>query len=83
MSLLKNLSKEAVIRGVKIKNRIIMPAMGTGLADIEGQVTSEMINYYEERAIGGSVRINLQGIGEGATAGFPFVTAKVVCLPAW
>lgn len=54
MSLLKNLSKEAVIRGVKIKNRIIMPAMGTGLADIEGQVTSEMINYYEERAIGGA-----------------------------
>lgn len=38
----------------KLKNRIVMPAMGTGLASVNGEVTPAMIRYYEERARGGA-----------------------------
>jgi len=37
-----------------IKNRIIMPAMGTGLASAQGEVTPALLRYYEERARGGA-----------------------------
>jgi 2,4-dienoyl-CoA reductase-like NADH-dependent reductase (Old Yellow Enzyme family) len=37
-----------------IKNRIVMPAMGTGLASAQGEVTSAQLRYYEERARGGA-----------------------------
>lgn len=37
-----------------LKNRIIMPAMGTGLASINGEVTPALLRYYEERARGGA-----------------------------
>lgn len=37
-----------------IKNRIVMPAMGTGLASIQGEVTPALLRYYEERARGGA-----------------------------
>jgi 2,4-dienoyl-CoA reductase-like NADH-dependent reductase (Old Yellow Enzyme family) len=37
-----------------IKNRIVMPAMGTGLASAQGEVTPALLKYYEERARGGA-----------------------------
>lgn len=37
-----------------VKNRIVMPAMGTGLASAQGEVTSALLRYYEERARGGA-----------------------------
>jgi 2,4-dienoyl-CoA reductase-like NADH-dependent reductase (Old Yellow Enzyme family)/thioredoxin reductase len=37
-----------------IKNRIVMPAMGTGLASAQGEVTPAQLRYYEERARGGA-----------------------------
>jgi len=37
-----------------IKNRIVMPAMGTGLASAQGEVTPALLRYYEERARGGA-----------------------------
>lgn len=36
-----------------IKNRIVMPAMGTSLASSTGEASDEIIRYYEERAKGG------------------------------
>lgn len=37
----------------ELKNRIVMPAMGTGLASENGEVNDAMIKYYEERAKAG------------------------------
>ncbi|HHW60898.1 MAG TPA: FAD-dependent oxidoreductase [Syntrophomonadaceae bacterium] len=39
---------------IRLKNRIVMPAMGTGLALKSGEVSPAMIKYYEERARGGA-----------------------------
>lgn len=38
---------------LEFRNRIVMPAMGTSLAAASGEVSDEMIAYYEERAAGG------------------------------
>ena len=38
---------------VTIKNRIVMPPMGTGLAFFSGEASPDIIRYYEERAKGG------------------------------
>ncbi len=38
---------------LEIKNRIVMPAMGTSLASFTGEASDEIIRYYEERAKGG------------------------------
>ena len=48
------INQELHIKSVIFKNRIMMPAMGTGLANISGEVTRQMIDYYEERALGGA-----------------------------
>jgi 2,4-dienoyl-CoA reductase-like NADH-dependent reductase (Old Yellow Enzyme family)/thioredoxin reductase len=42
------------LKGLYLKNRIVMASMGTNLADSEGFVTEEMIAYYAERARGGA-----------------------------
>ena len=38
---------------LQIKNRIVMPAMGTNFATEDGFVTEQLKSYYEERARGG------------------------------
>ena len=38
---------------LRLKNRIVMPAMGTSLATSTGEASDEIIKYYEERAKGG------------------------------
>ncbi|MCM3575901.1 NAD(P)/FAD-dependent oxidoreductase [Mesobacillus subterraneus] len=42
------------IGSVTLKNRVVMPAMGTGLASSDGELTEQQIRYYEERAKGGT-----------------------------
>jgi 2,4-dienoyl-CoA reductase-like NADH-dependent reductase (Old Yellow Enzyme family)/thioredoxin reductase len=42
------------IGSVELKNRVIMPAMGTNLGGPNGEVTDHQIAYYEERAKGGT-----------------------------
>ena len=54
MDIARIINQEIEINSVKFKNRIIMPAMGTGLANISGEVTGQMIAYYRERALGGA-----------------------------
>src|SRR4030042_3767554 len=41
------------IGALRLKNRLVMPAMGTLLAGSDGQVTKPMIDYYVERGNGG------------------------------
>lgn len=43
-----------VIRGMELKNRIIMPAMGTKFSGMTSEVTPQLIHYHEARAKGGS-----------------------------
>ncbi|SES63387.1 2,4-dienoyl-CoA reductase [Natronincola peptidivorans] len=38
---------------LELKNRVVMPAMGTSLAGSNGEASSDIIKYYEERAKGG------------------------------
>jgi len=38
---------------MELRNRIVMPAMGTNYADQNGAVTDRLLNYYTERAKGG------------------------------
>ncbi|MDH5419214.1 MAG: FAD-dependent oxidoreductase [Candidatus Bathyarchaeota archaeon] len=47
---------------MKLKNRIVMPPMGTNFASEDGFVTKRLLNYHVERAKGGVGLI----IGEGA-----------------
>jgi 2,4-dienoyl-CoA reductase-like NADH-dependent reductase (Old Yellow Enzyme family)/thioredoxin reductase len=53
MDAYKPLLEPITIGGVQIKNRFVMPAMGTNYADQNGSVTDQMINYYTARAKGG------------------------------
>ena len=45
---------------LQLKNRIIMSAMGTALADESGRVTDRMVAYYAARARGGAGLITPQ-----------------------
>ena len=42
------------IRGMELKNRVIMPAMGTKFSGNTSFVTDKLINYHAARAKGGS-----------------------------
>lgn len=46
--------KEGKIGDLTLKNRVVMPAMSTGQASSDGEVTEQFIRYYEERAKGGT-----------------------------
>ncbi|MBO8159862.1 FAD-dependent oxidoreductase [Thermosyntropha sp.] len=48
------LGRKLIIGKTYFKNRIVMPPMGTGLASVNGEVTEQMIKYYEKRAQGGA-----------------------------
>ncbi len=48
------------IAGLKLRNRLVMPPMGTGLPDHDGHVTDETIAYYRRRAQGGVGLISVE-----------------------
>jgi 2,4-dienoyl-CoA reductase-like NADH-dependent reductase (Old Yellow Enzyme family) len=48
-----NLFREGKIGELTLKNRVVMPAMGTAMSSANGEVTDHQIAYYEERAKGG------------------------------
>ncbi len=48
------------IRGLKLKNRIVMPPMGVFLVDEEGFVTDDTLAYYRRRARGGAGMIMVE-----------------------
>lgn len=47
------LFEEGYIGNMRIRNRTVMPPMGTNLASETGAVTPAMVHYYRERAKGG------------------------------
>jgi 2,4-dienoyl-CoA reductase-like NADH-dependent reductase (Old Yellow Enzyme family)/ribulose 1,5-bisphosphate synthetase/thiazole synthase len=49
----ERLFSKGQIGNLQLKNRIVMPAMGTGFAASTGEASDEIIRYYEERAKGG------------------------------
>ncbi|WP_094607676.1 NADH oxidase [Sporomusa silvacetica DSM 10669] len=67
----KKLFSPGQIGNLTLKNRLVMSPMGTGLANLDGTPSDDMIAYYEARAIGGAgliipeiTRINdVHGIG--------------------
>lgn len=48
------------ISGLQLKNRLVVPPMGTGFAGEDGSVTDRLINYHEARARGGFALITLE-----------------------
>ncbi len=51
--MLKHLFSPSKIGTMEVRNRIVMPPMGTGFGAADGSVTERHINYYEARAEGG------------------------------
>ncbi|RRD94661.1 FAD-binding protein [Clostridiales bacterium COT073_COT-073] len=49
----QKLMEPGYIGKLKLKNRVVMPAMGTSLASSNGEASDQIIAYYEERAKGG------------------------------
>ncbi|HVI39047.1 MAG TPA: NADH:flavin oxidoreductase, partial [Anaerovoracaceae bacterium] len=62
-----NLYSEIKVGGVTLKNRIVMPPMGTNYANVDGTITPRMIEYNTERARGGVGLI----IVEASTVDYP------------
>lgn len=60
------------IGSLQLKNRLIMPAMGTALADLEGKVTERLIKYYQARAKGGAALITPQFAAVSPDSALPF-----------
>ncbi|NTW72247.1 MAG: FAD-dependent oxidoreductase [Eubacteriaceae bacterium] len=48
------------VRGMTLKNRILMPPMGTNFATVSGEVSEDMKKYYELRAKGGTGLITVE-----------------------
>lgn len=49
----KNLFNSGNIGSISLKNRVIMPSMGTMLSTGDGEISDHQIKYFEERAEGG------------------------------
>ena len=49
----KKLLQPGKIGNMELKNRMIMPGMGTNLAAADGTVSDVIVNYYARRANGG------------------------------
>lgn len=63
----ENLFKPLTVRRMTIKNRVVMPPMGTNFAETTGAINDQHISYYEQRAKGGTGLIIL----ENACISFP------------
>jgi 2,4-dienoyl-CoA reductase-like NADH-dependent reductase (Old Yellow Enzyme family) len=50
---IKKLLEPGKIGTLELKNRFVVPPMGTNFADNDGKVTDQMIEYYRKRAEGG------------------------------
>ena len=70
MKVFKRLYEPGYIGSMLLRNRIVMPPMGTSLASPSGFVTEKMINYYAERAKGGVGLIIIENTLVDRTKGF-------------
>lgn len=51
MKFSKLFPKREKIGDLTLKNRIVMPPMGTGLAEMSGEAGEDIIRYYEEKEL--------------------------------
>lgn len=51
-----------MIKGLKVKNRIVMPPMGTKYGSLDGFVNDKTISFYEARARGGVGTVIIEGM---------------------
>lgn len=49
----QKLFSKGKIGSLELRNRVVLPPMGTNMASFTGEATDEIIGYYEERAKGG------------------------------
>jgi len=57
---------------LKLRNRIVMPPMGTNYAEAGGAISQRMIDYYEARARGGTGLIIVEGSGPSVRCSISF-----------
>ncbi|HHT48614.1 MAG TPA: FAD-dependent oxidoreductase [Firmicutes bacterium] len=69
MSSFPTLFSPAKIGSLEIKNRLIMPAMGTGMANKDGTVTDQLYHYHRVRAAGGAGMITVEIVAVHPTTG--------------
>lgn len=62
MTKYKNIFSPLKVKNMTIKNRIIMPPMGTNFAGQNGEINEEHIKYYEQRAKGGTGLIIVENV---------------------
>lgn len=58
----ENLMSPIQIRGMMLKNRVMMAPMGTNLANADGSISEEHKNYYRLRAKGGTGLIMVENV---------------------
>ncbi|WP_010631499.1 FAD-dependent oxidoreductase [Sporolactobacillus vineae] len=56
------LFKPLTVKRMTIKNRIIMPPMGTNFANLDGSMSEDHLSYYRDRARGGTGLIILENV---------------------
>ena len=54
---MKHLFEQLIVKGMELRNRLVMPPMVTNFASEDGAVNRQMIDYYIERAQGGTALI--------------------------
>lgn len=62
MKKFNNIFTTLTVKTMTIKNRIVMPPMGTNYGGTNGEFTEEHIKYYEQRAKGGTGLIILENV---------------------
>lgn len=75
MTKFNRLFQPGKIGKLELKNRLVMPAMGTPYADEDGYITQRIIDYYTERAKGGVGLIIISATAFTAEARFPYLPA--------
>lgn len=75
------------IRGMTLKNRVVMMPMGSDFAGHDGELSDEHIKYYELRARGGTGLIMVENVcvkyPEGQTERHSCVLTKTVTFHAF
>lgn len=57
-----NIFTPLTVKTMTIKNRVVMPPMGSNFGGANGEITEEHIKYYEQRAKGGTGLIILENV---------------------
>jgi 2,4-dienoyl-CoA reductase-like NADH-dependent reductase (Old Yellow Enzyme family)/thioredoxin reductase len=68
MAYFETLFKPIIVKGIPIRNRIVMAPMNTNFADFDGSVNKRFTRYYVERGKGGAGLIIVSGACIDATA---------------